>query len=100
MTAVITATVVDSAACNDHYIGSVCNIEIVIHLIVHAGSIDNDRNADGFSFCLAININVDSLSVFFSLNLHMFTVSMTDGNSVLAKIVGAFLFELSSADLL
>ena len=77
MTAVVTSAVMNSAACNDRYSCSILYIEIIIHLIGHSRSIDNNRNMHVFTVGITTDYHVDSRLVLLALNLNMLRVPMT-----------------------
>ena len=91
VTTVITATIVDSAACNNVNICTVCHIKIIVNQIGHSRYTYHYRDENLLSLCLPVNENIDSRLVLFFLYFDMFAVTVTDGNTILTEIKSTFL---------
>ena len=74
MAALITAAVMDAAACHDRNIRAIRNIEIIINQIGHSGNADHHWNKNSLSFCIAINQDIDARLIFFFADPDMLTV--------------------------
>ena len=91
MSALIASAVVDPAARNDRNVRAVCDIEIIVYKVCHAGNADDHRDVNFLALCIAINIDIDPRLVRLLLDLNMLTVTGADGRSVLAQIESALL---------
>ena len=97
MTAFVAAAVVDSTACHNGHIRSVCHIKIVVHQIRHSGHTEHYRNKYLLSLGLSVNENVDAGLVSFLFDFDMLAVPVAECNSILTEIVGSLL-DKSAAD--
>ena len=73
MSALIASAVVDPAARNDRNVRAVCDIEIIVYKVCHAGNADDHRDVNFLALCIAINIDIDARLVRLLLDLNMFT---------------------------
>ena len=73
-------------------------IKIIVDNVGHSGGGDNHRNVYRLPICILVNINVNSLPVFFFTDLDMLTVTVADGDSVFPEIESSLLFKSFSVD--
>ena len=93
MPALVAATVMNTAACDNRHICTLVNVEVVVNHIMHPGRIHHYRYMHLFSLRLSVYENVNPLLIFFLLNLDMLAVSMTECDAVMPKIERSLLLE-------
>ncbi len=93
MPALIAAAVVDATSCDDGYVRASIDVKIIIDFILHARGIYHYRNVHLLPSGIPINVNIDSRLIFLLFDLNMLAVPMTQGNTVVAQVVCAFLLE-------
>ena len=95
---IVASRIMDTASGNDIHIRPIFNIKIIVDNVGHSGGGDNHRNVYRLPICILVNINVNSLLVFFFTDLDMLTVPVADGDSVFPEIESSLLFKSFSVD--
>ena len=93
MAALIASAVMNPAARDNRHLCAPGNIEIIVDLILHTGSVHHNRNMHLLSLRLFVYENIDPLLIFLLLNLNMLTVSVAKRDSVVPEVECPFLPE-------
>ena len=70
MSGILVATVVDTAACNDHHITAGANIKIIVHHILQAALAEHHRNVHAFFFRARVNKNINAGLIQLGFNIN------------------------------
>ena len=89
----VAARVVDAAAGHDGHVRAALDIEIIVYDVGHAGSVHHHRDVHLFPLGLFADIDVDPLFVRFPADLDVLRISVAEGLSVVAQVVGALLLK-------